>query len=206
MKKVLLVAINFLWSSYLYADTYGQSLKWKCTDSKSGGAVITSSPCPIGMKSEEVDSSNNIKPNGYDPKANKEYWRCTSSLESMGHGASILSEQNCLLVDPFNLMKYKGVKVNREGFTPEEAIIDAKRRQNLAQQKIWENQSNKATLQKPIINKALMTNDDLVDLRDFETVKPSKTEAKESDCRAWRSSNTIDPTPEKRKYIKENCS
>lgn len=203
MRLLFILIVSTLTTNTLYANEYDGGKRWKCTD-KNGGSAITSMPCPIGMRSQEVDSNNNIIPNGYDPKANKQYWRCTSSIESLGRGASIYSEHGCLVVDPFNLMKYKGVKVNREGFTPEEARIDAKRRENLAKQKEWENR-HKAKTNQPKVSK-LIDPSELVDLRGFESVKSNPKQIKEEDCKSWINSNIADPTPDKRKYIKENCS
>lgn len=187
MRLLFILIVSTLTTNTLYANEYDAGKRWKCTD-KNGGSAITSMPCPIGMRSQEVDSNNNIIPNGYDPKANKQYWRCTSSIESLGRGASIYSEHGCLVVDPFNLMKYKGVKVNREGFTPEEAKIDAKRRENLAKQKEWEQGKN--------VNRPLTGG---------LSVKGQITTKKHDDCQSWKNSNIIDPTAEKQKYIKENC-
>jgi hypothetical protein len=202
MRLLFILIVSTLVTSTLYANEYSAGKKWKCTDKK-GGSTITSIPCPVGMQSQEVDHNNNIIPNGYDPKANKQYWRCTSSLESLGHGASIYTEHSCLVSDPFNLMKYKGVRVNREGFTAEEMPVEIKRRENLAKQKEWENR-HKKTANQPKVSK-LLNPDELVELRGFEIIKSDAKQIKKDDCKSWMNSNVIDPTPEKKKYIKENC-
>lgn len=183
----ILLIVSTLATNTLYANEYSAGKKWKCTD-KNGGSAITSMPCPVGMQSQEVDRNNNIIPNGYDPKANKEYWKCTSSLESLGHGASVYTEHSCLASDPFNLMKYKGVRVNREGFTAEEMPIEIKRRENLAKQKEWEQGKN--------VNRPLTGG---------VRVEGQITTKQHDDCQSWKNSNIIDPTPEKKKYIKDNC-
>lgn len=197
MKCLYLLIISALVTNISYADNYSKR-KWKCTD-KNGGSAITSMPCPVGMISQEVDSNNNIIPNGYDPKANKQYWRCTSSIESIGKGGTIYSESSCRALDPLNLMKYKSEQVNREGFTSDEAIIEAKRRENLAKQKEWEKGNNYL----PVIDFNNKNTREIL-LRDQKGFDPIKDKQQE-ECRSWKNSNVLDPTPEKKKFIEENC-
>ena len=73
-------------------------------------------------------------------------------------------------------MKGQPIEVNREGFTPEEAKIDTKRRENLANQKEWENRHKTHTNQ-PKVSKQLEPSE-LVDLRDLETVESKSKQIK----------------------------
>ncbi len=163
-----------------------QERRWQCIgkDDKELIRANKKIHCPIGYRAYEIDINNKIISNGYDPLANKKFWRCTS-MEGMAQGVTAYYDKHCRLIDFINLFKYKAEIVNREGFTPEEMPIELKRRENVAKQKAWEKslENTKSTNQITISNTS-----------------------KEDDCKSWINSNIADPTPDKKKYIKENCS
>lgn len=175
--------------------------RWQCIgkDDKELIRLDKTTPCPIGFRAYEINAQDKIIPNGYDPLEN------TNSVRCVGIGKVVFyGQKECLTQKALGVLKSEPVKVNREGFTPEEAKIDAKRRENLAKQKEWENRHKTHTNQ-PKVSK-LIDPSELVDLRDFETIKSNPKQIKEEDCKSWVNSNIADPTPDKRKYIKENCS
>lgn len=174
-----------------------QERRWQCIgkDDKELIRLDKTTPCPIGFRAYEIDAQDKIIPNGYDPLANTNSVRCVGISKSIFYG-----EKECLMQKALGWMKGQPVEVNREGFTPEEAKIDAKRRENLAKQKEWENR-HKAQTNQPKVSK-LIDPSELVDLRGFETVKSNPKKIKEEDCKSWINSNIAD----KQKYIEDNCN
>ena len=181
MKRVLIVFL-ILTSSQIHA----QERSWQCVgkDDKELIRLDKTVPCPVGFRAYELDSQGNIIPNGYDPLANQKFVRCIGINKVV-----IYKKEDCLMQKALGWMKGQPVEVNREGFTPEEARIDAKRRENLAKQKEWEKGKN--------VNRPLTGG-----VR-FEGKITTK---QHDDCQSWKNSNIIDPSPDKKKYIKENCS
>lgn len=181
MKRVLIVFL-ILTSSQIHA----QERSWQCVgkDDKELIRLDKTVPCPVGFRAYELDSQGNIIPNGYDPLANQKFVRCIGINKVV-----IYKKEDCLMKKALGVMKGELVEINREGFTPEEARMDAKRRENLAKQKEWEKGN--------YIRKMLPTN---------PNIKTPVEEKKHDDCQSWKNSNIIDPSPDKKKYIKENCS
>lgn len=178
-----------------------QERRWQCIgkDDKELIRLDKTITCPIGFRAYEIDTQDKLIPNGYDPLANTNSVRCVGISKVVFYG-----QKECLMQKALGWMKGQPIEVNREGFTPKEAKIDTKRRENLANQKEWENRHKTHTNQ-PKVSKQLEPGE-LIDLRDFETVESKSKQIKNEDCKSWINSNIADPTPDKRKYIKENCS
>jgi len=160
--------------------------RWECRhhNGKLAISLFENKPCPIGTKAYEIDENNKIIPNGYDPYANETFTRCKVFKQKN----YVYGLKECLYFKGLGWTQGDFEKVNREGFTPEEARIDAKRRENLAKQKEWEQGKN--------VNRPLTGG---------LSVEGQITTKQHDDCQSWKNSNIIDPTPEKQKYIKENC-
>ena len=195
MKRVLIVFLILITS-----QIHAQERSWQCVgkDDKELIRLDKTVPCPVGFRAYELDSQGNIVPNGYDPLANQKFVRCIGINKVV-----IYKKEDCLMQKALGWMKGQPIEVNREGFTLEEARIEAKRRENLAKQKEWENR-HKKTPNQPKVSK-LLNPDELVELRGFEIIKSDAKQIKKDDCKSWMNSNVIDPTPEKKKYIKEHC-
>lgn len=168
------------------ANSQAQERRWKCTGKDDHELIRTdkSIPCPIGFKADEIDANGNVIPNGYDPLAGKQFMRCIGISKVTFYGT-----ENCLKQKVLGLMKGVPVTVNREGFTPEEARVDAKRRENMARQTAWE--SGQVSLPP---SSGLQRQGEIKNIS-----------SKEQECRAWKNSNILEPSPEKQKYLDKNC-
>ncbi len=159
--------------------------RWQCIgkDDKELIRLDKTLPCPVGFRAYELDSQDNIILNGYDPLASQKFVRCTGINKVVFY-----KKEEFLMQKALGGVKEQPVEVNREGFTPEEAKIDTKRRENLAKQKEWEQGKN--------VNRPLTGG---------VRVEGQITTKQHDNCQSWKNSNIIDPTPEKKKYIKDNC-
>ena len=131
-------------------------------------------PCPIGFRANELNKQGKVIPNGYDPLEKINSVRCIGINKLVIYG-----EKECLMQRALGWLKSEPVKVNREGFTPDEMAVEVKRRENLTKQKEWE--------------KANITRNVLIKNNEH------------NECQSWKNSQIIDPTPDKKRYIEEHC-
>lgn len=92
----------------------------------------------------------------------------------------------------------KNIKADK-ALTPKEKKIEAKRQENLSKQREWENKINYL----PVIDFDKKNAREIAfkNQKDFDPVKDKA----EEECRSWKNSYILEPTPEKNKYIQENC-
>jgi len=83
----------------------------------------------------------------------------------------------------------ENARIAWQHYNAEQQRQEEQRQRNfiLAQQRQWQNQNNYKQLNSP------------------STAK-TQEEIQAETCKSWINSNIADPTPDKRKYIKENCS